>query len=371
MQNTKEQVLLAEGRFQVREMMKMREEWIDSWRGLLIMLVVLGHALGCVKTLAGTEMVGRWVGCLIDFIYFFHVAAFFSVSGYLWRPKKNIKFLGRLFRRLMVPFYIWSIFSVCLYYAASKIVHLPLASIDGGLDSWILTDLECICFGKGLSVNHPLWFLPCLFLVECVYYLVDLFFSSKRTQVFLMTALAILFVVLQECRFSSLPFSIQLLPSALIYFAFGRWFVSKRMPFDLNSTNRCILAVVALLMLISLRFVRLAWVPVPILRYFLYLLIVCAALELVSLLSRAISCKMLATLGTLTIGILAVHRFILTALQVAFSKFARIDFSGDFAALLVSFVITGVALVGSSVVTISLSRIIPEIFGVTRNRRKS
>lgn len=58
-----------------------RFNWADSIRGILILLVVLGHAIQ--KTLGdGCEENHLW-----NAIYSFHMAAFMAVSGYLaFRP---------------------------------------------------------------------------------------------------------------------------------------------------------------------------------------------------------------------------------------------------------------------------------------------
>ena len=53
-----------------------RENWIDWTKAILIWLMVLGHA--------------RLNGILLDFVYAFHMPAFFVISGYLYKPHNFI-----------------------------------------------------------------------------------------------------------------------------------------------------------------------------------------------------------------------------------------------------------------------------------------
>ena len=60
-----------------------RIEWIDSWKGLLIFLVVLGHAVGGASHLTAGN--SRWLNeCAYRVIYSFHMSAFFFIAGLLW-----------------------------------------------------------------------------------------------------------------------------------------------------------------------------------------------------------------------------------------------------------------------------------------------
>lgn len=57
-----------------------RENWIDSWKGILIFLVVLGHVVGmlCHYTHGETS---KFMSLCYKWIYLFHMPAFFVVVG--------------------------------------------------------------------------------------------------------------------------------------------------------------------------------------------------------------------------------------------------------------------------------------------------
>ena len=67
-----------------------RIEWVDIYKGLAICLMVIGHATG------------RWN----EFIYQFHMAAFFFISGYTLKygEKDVLKTIWNRFYSLVLPY---------------------------------------------------------------------------------------------------------------------------------------------------------------------------------------------------------------------------------------------------------------------------
>ena len=71
-----------------------RDKSIDVMKGILIVLVVMAHAQG-----PGYR-----------FIYLFHMATFFMISGYLWKTRSNLSkdsvFIRRKIKSLYFPYVI-------------------------------------------------------------------------------------------------------------------------------------------------------------------------------------------------------------------------------------------------------------------------
>jgi fucose 4-O-acetylase-like acetyltransferase len=82
-----------------------RDPYLDNARGLLIILVVVGHTLECFDapgTLPG--------GALYTAIYSFHMAAFVMISGYLSRSYRNEpRQVRRLLTAMVVPYVIFQL----------------------------------------------------------------------------------------------------------------------------------------------------------------------------------------------------------------------------------------------------------------------
>lgn len=88
--------------------------WADALKGILIVLVVLGHSIQASMMKLGENFLNDY---LWNLIYSFHMPAFISISGFLVF-RKNValgggfnwlQFTWRRFRQLMIPFLLWSI----------------------------------------------------------------------------------------------------------------------------------------------------------------------------------------------------------------------------------------------------------------------
>lgn len=84
----------------------MRLQWVDTYKGILISFVVLGHV---IQGLYGSECFNNR---LWNFIYSFHMPCFFVASGF-FAPKmvesKNVLFslIVRRCRQLIIPMVLW------------------------------------------------------------------------------------------------------------------------------------------------------------------------------------------------------------------------------------------------------------------------
>ncbi len=152
-------------------MAKQRDGVLDAMRGIGIVLMVLGHS-----GFGGT-----------DFIYLFHMALFFMLSGYFFRPAADGKALGRFLARrvtgLWLPFVLANtLFTVCnnlflklnILTSDPRILDLPgnqvtdpvtLKDIVGRTVHWCL-------FDGGTQLGGALWFVQALFQSSAVYALV-------------------------------------------------------------------------------------------------------------------------------------------------------------------------------------------------------
>ena len=68
-----------------------RLKWVDVFKGILIVLMVVGHTANPI----------------IKYIYAFHMAAFFFISGYTTNYDKYTlyEYVKRKFKLLVIPFF--------------------------------------------------------------------------------------------------------------------------------------------------------------------------------------------------------------------------------------------------------------------------
>ena len=113
--------------------------WADALKGMLIIIVVLGHSIQA-------SMIKMDMSCLDDYlwnlIYSFHMPAFIAVSGYLAFRKnaaggKNewSSFAWRRFRQLLIPFLLWSI---VLFYVNHNVSHIYDYILNPQKSLWFL-----------------------------------------------------------------------------------------------------------------------------------------------------------------------------------------------------------------------------------------
>ena len=139
-------------------MTKGRVQWIDGCKGMAILLVILGHTMRTDLSLV--------------YIYGFHMPLFFFLSGLVCNEKKYTwgAFLKSRFNTLVIP-YIAFYLLTWLYWLFVERGFRPL-----GMEWW--QPLVGMAYGaqwhKYMSHNGILWFLPCLFVTEV------LFFAVKR-----------------------------------------------------------------------------------------------------------------------------------------------------------------------------------------------
>jgi len=140
----------------------MREKWLDYTKGILIILVVLGHILPPPYAVLSTPA---------SYIFLFHMPAFFMISGYLANPGKRT-FLQNIWgktKRILGPyfFYLFLIAGPQLIQAGMKasmwhFFKKPLIRfIKGGQD---LNSFYC----------GALWFLTCSFFIYVFFYIIEL-----------------------------------------------------------------------------------------------------------------------------------------------------------------------------------------------------
>lgn len=90
-----------------------RIEWIDIFKGILIFLVIFGHAAQGIQS---NENVLDYTGYgsisfVKNVVYSFHMPAFFVASGLLFnnlKEKLNKKYLIRKLKQIIYPYFVWS-----------------------------------------------------------------------------------------------------------------------------------------------------------------------------------------------------------------------------------------------------------------------
>lgn len=130
-----------------------RKRYIDILRGIGIILVVYGH------------IIRIWPDR--SYIWTFHMPLFFFISGLTFMPAKYDNLQAFIKRRgifLLIPYFIFYLICVPLWVAFVFVYKGDLSVTD------ILKDYLLMFYGNMTDPGGALWFLPCLFMTEIIYW---------------------------------------------------------------------------------------------------------------------------------------------------------------------------------------------------------
>ncbi|MCI8514225.1 MAG: acyltransferase [Lachnospiraceae bacterium] len=157
-----------------------RIEWIDVFKGILIILVVVGHATGMFN----------------GYIYQFHMAAFFFASGLTAnvRNKDFLQLIVEKFYRLMVPFYFLGLCGILLFYFLNELGVLSYISTTVYPEGGVIEALYQLMRGNiYCDWLGALWFLPVLFIANIIVKLIDVISLRHNKSSFFLGGLVFVF----------------------------------------------------------------------------------------------------------------------------------------------------------------------------------
>lgn len=187
-----------------------RIHWIDIAKGFFIIAIVLGHIFNS--------------GYLRNWLFSFHVPAFFFLSGYCFKYESSIgNFVLKKFRTIVVPYLLFSMLSILAFYFASQIIP----SIQSIMECDILENVITMLYGNSkpdvMKYNSPLWFLPCLFSVTVLAYGVEWLVKRTNAKVryIAMLCSVVIGAVVNKNEGLRLPWHIETALSILVWFLLG------------------------------------------------------------------------------------------------------------------------------------------------------
>lgn len=216
---------------------KQREEWIDISKGILIILVVLGHSIsGPFYDLDNT----------IDYVYLFHMPAFFIISGYLYKPL-NESFSERIkkrAKRLLIPYFSYLTIITMPIIINMFLVGEPVKSI-------IKQIIKNLLGGQYLhNYCGVLWFITCLLSSEMIYTLIEKYIKKDAFKIIVVLVLyAIAHIEAWIYPSFKLPFAIDISLLTLSYFFIGAHFKK----YILNKNVFFIASIISIISIILLR----------------------------------------------------------------------------------------------------------------------
>lgn len=187
-----------------------RISWLDSARGLGIILVVIGHALGGMidSPLGGGQDTFRRA---FFAIYSFHMPLFFLLSGLLvtHRLERGAgSFVRALLPTIVWPYFLWSVVQYSMIFALGNLVNSPAQSY------WPAV------LALPWNTVSQFWFLYALFWLHI---LAMVMIPRIGREGLVLVALALKAVVLVI----ALPVVIKLVCNHMLFYAIGVWLAPR------------------------------------------------------------------------------------------------------------------------------------------------
>lgn len=205
-----------------------RIAWIDITKGLLIILVVLGHS--SIQDLPAVV------------INSFHMSAFFVLAGITYRNENLVfkSFFIKKFRALLLPYLMFAL--ILLLYFLCKKVLFEGYSFDflSGLISIVVP-----VSGRTSTSVYGLWFFPCLFLAEIILYL--LLWIYRITKKYFISILCYTFLCIicwQLHKLTNVVSIIDIAPIAVLYLGIGEIIQARLKQVEDNHVCIAILSVI-------------------------------------------------------------------------------------------------------------------------------
>lgn len=204
--------------------MRKRIVWLDIAKAIGIISIVLGH---CSK------------GGLYCFCFSFNTILFFILAGLTFGyidlqyiEKDGIKHYGKFIKKkarsLLIPYAVWALISIILFQFLGNMTskYLEKSISDSTIMQNLLGGLYANSEKGHFEWNRPLWFLPCLFLLESITYgfiiVLKRLLRSIRTAavIFMMLGFAFIFIYYYFLKWI-LPFELETSLNMLGFFGAG------------------------------------------------------------------------------------------------------------------------------------------------------
>ncbi|MEE0059747.1 MAG: acyltransferase family protein [Acutalibacteraceae bacterium] len=297
-----------------------RLDWIDIMKALMIFAIVLGHSF------TGED---RGDNMLKQYLYSFHVPAFFFVSGFVYKNKAESfgAFAIKKLKGLMIPYYIFAIISILIFMALGSLASGGLGVEVRSTD--ILPNICGMLYASGSSGymkwNLPLWFIPCLFVTLLLFYgIVRLVSRAKKGSKAVWVSVFVAFLVLAFLNYyvfnlKKLPFGFEIVVYMFPFFMAGYWLKENDVIAKIQGRLRVVLGIAFIVIGAVLACMADHCVDYVYSIYnnlFMFYIVAFISIMGYVLILQSFSNKLLVYVGRNTLPILLMHKFPIIALQM-------------------------------------------------------
>lgn len=276
--------------------------WIDTAKGIGIILVVLGHFYLDLK--------------FVFWLYSFHMALFFFLSGVTFSGKGNyLSFVKRKAKALLIPY--------CFFVVVTMLCNGFLAVTHGNTYN-VAEILKQYLIQRRYTL---LWFIACLFFAEQIMYGISklrCFIVKNSFWLLAGTVFILIFAVYRITAGIDLPWNIDLSFLAVGFMCFGKFYGSSQSLMNKKTSALLMASLVAVWLLsswINFRFFgRVDWFYNAFGNPLLFMISAVSGTLVTINLSKLINIEILSKLGENSLIYYGLHRIVIEILIVVYGK---------------------------------------------------
>lgn len=346
--------------------------WIDIIKIIAMFFIVLSHTIAYSKNLS-------W---LYKYVSSFHVVLFFTISGLTFNINKykNYKqFFIHKFKTIMIPYFVFATLFLIPFFLLGNNVADELGRTDITVD--FIKPIVGIFYGNGhdnyLRQNSALWFLPCLFVLENIYYFIENI-KNKNKHYFAMAFSLIIGALDYYFLPIRLPWGMDIAFVMIFFFAIARIFPTeiKNEYSNIHKSKKIIEITIALCFVILGGILQIFNVKVMYMhnQYGNYIIFILSALSSIlgyfGLISNCKNIKFLTYAGQRTMSILIFHKLIVLMFQTKIKPIANLLNNSIWGIELVTaIIIVIIAMVISLIVGQVIQKFCPILFGKKKEKK--
>lgn len=192
---------------------KRRVDWIDTCKGIAIILVILGH---CISRM-GTSRIESVINLMI---YSFHMPLFFFVSGVNLKIEYSLKkYVEKRIKGILLPGYLFMII---------MLIYKIIVTQGNTLVGRELKDVYYFCCMTNKSIISEYWFLPALFTGEILCFFLYKIIRKEKVIVIISIFIFMTGIVEKNIFDIQFPFCLETGAVALMFILVGYLYKEKR-----------------------------------------------------------------------------------------------------------------------------------------------
>ena len=341
--------------------------WIDAAKIIAMTFIIISHTIAYSQEMKG----------IYKYVCSFHVALFFVISGLTFSIKKYNKFKDfakNKFIRIMIPYFAFAILFLIPYAVLGGNAAENLGRNDIGVD--IRRSAIGIIYGNGhknyLRQNSSLWFLPCLFVTECIFYFVE---KSKNKHKYIISAVVFGIIGALDYYFMPirLPWGFDVALNMIPFLALGKIIKEEKYIREPRSKSIYILLSIMLIFIGAVMQHFNSNVMYMHNKYGNYILFIisamCSIIGYIMIIKKLPYSKAIEFAGQRTMAILIFHKLIVLIFQTKIKFIAQWLKSGLlWQEILTTILVVAIAIIGSLLIGEIVNKICPWILGNKRRK---